>query len=398
MENRVPTRTYLSKAFRIPHGRDQGQLGRFIYKVFDEPTEPEDDSGWKREMMVISTSAAGRTQLRLNVAKEAGVVREIVFQRAHTADNGNIKEILKLDRIQSQKLIELIRVLDHIPVEGAKKTLEDDTLQALINAPESLREVYEQDPDILRELVESDATAEDIIALQRRKEVVETMHSWLEDESVFSTAADRAGGKEKAWQRLLEANPWVLGIGLGGQLYTSWVPEKLEQSVVGHKVNSAGKIVDALLETNGAIRSMAFAEIKHHKTPLLKQVEKSYRSGVWAMSDQFSGAVIQAQQTVHLAVGELEETLPKFDSDGARTGETTYVVQPRSFLIIGVLDELKGESGGVNDSKLKSFELFRRNLASPEVLTFDELVARAEWHVRLAEAGTGQTKAEELGF
>jgi len=29
--------------------------------------------------------------------------------------------------------------------------------------------------------------------------------------------------------------------------------------------------------------------------------------------------------------------------------------------------------------------LFRRNLHEPEVITFDELLARAEWHVKLAE-------------
>lgn len=29
--------------------------------------------------------------------------------------------------------------------------------------------------------------------------------------------------------------------------------------------------------------------------------------------------------------------------------------------------------------------LYRRNLYEPEILTFDELLARAEWHVALAE-------------
>jgi hypothetical protein len=35
--------------------------------------------------------------------------------------------------------------------------------------------------------------------------------------------------------------------------------------------------------------------------------------------------------------------------------------------------------------RFSSFELYRRNLYEPEVLTFDELLARAEWHVALAE-------------
>jgi hypothetical protein len=37
-------------------------------------------------------------------------------------------------------------------------------------------------------------------------------------------------------------------------------------------------------------------------------------------------------------------------------------------------------SGFVADSRL-----FKMNLYEPEILTFDELLARAEWHVQLAE-------------
>jgi hypothetical protein len=36
-------------------------------------------------------------------------------------------------------------------------------------------------------------------------------------------------------------------------------------------------------------------------------------------------------------------------------------------------------------AKFRSFELFRRNLHEPEIVTYDELLARAEWHVEIAE-------------
>lgn len=38
-----------------------------------------------------------------------------------------------------------------------------------------------------------------------------------------------------------------------------------------------------------------------------------------------------------------------------------------------------------NRPKFKSFEFYRRNLYEPEVITFDELFARTEWQVTLAE-------------
>lgn len=46
--------------------------------------------------------------------------------------------------------------------------------------------------------------------------------------------------------------------------------------------------------------------------------------------------------------------------------------------------ELRG-TVGVHAAKYQSFELYRRNLYEPEIVTFDELLARAEWHVELAE-------------
>jgi hypothetical protein len=45
----------------------------------------------------------------------------------------------------------------------------------------------------------------------------------------------------------------------------------------------------------------------------------------------------------------------------------------------------RGSGGGVHRPKFKSFEFYRRNLYEPEVITFDELLARNEWHVTLAE-------------
>ncbi|MFI7227478.1 DUF6571 family protein [Nonomuraea angiospora] len=50
-----------------------------------------------------------------------------------------------------------------------------------------------------------------------------------------------------------------------------------------------------------------------------------------------------------------------------------------SFLIIGQLQQLLGQAGGDHQEKIRSFELYRRNTAEPEILTFDELLARAEW-------------------
>ena len=48
-------------------------------------------------------------------------------------------------------------------------------------------------------------------------------------------------------------------------------------------------------------------------------------------------------------------------------------------------------------SKFRSFESFRSNRKSPEVLTFDELVERSRWRAELAERQE-EAEAEFPGF
>ncbi|WP_309222049.1 DUF4263 domain-containing protein [Aeromicrobium sp. S22] len=259
--------------------------------------------------------------------------------------------------------------------------VDDQLLRDVFADPTAMASVYADDPERFRALIESDADASDVIALQHRREVAATMRQWLEDDDAFAQASAAAGGPEKAWQTLLEANPWVLGVGLGGQLMTSWEEGNLEQTVVGRSIKGVGKRVDALLRTAGIIRSLAFAEIKHHQTPLLGG---EYRSGCWSPSKEVAGAVVQVQQTAHLATRELGDYIQDQADSGEFLGTGTFLLQPRSYLIVGSLDELTGNSGGPIPDKVRSFELFRRNLNEPEVITFDEVVARAEWHIEAA--------------
>lgn len=384
---RLPNRIYVSRSFPMGFGADKGEPARYVHKVFDEEEQPdEDDWEWDNEVVYVTK----RKQLTLNVARAAGAVRKITIQKVPTNPNSTkLEPVLELDREQSMKLIELIKALDTIPIEGDTSVrVDDDLLRDVFADPEGVGRVYASDPDRFRTLIEADADARDVVALQHRREVVATMRSWLTDEPTFELAKEAADGSaEGAWQRLLEENPWILGVSLGGQLYTSWNDSKLEQVVTGRHIDAVGKRTDALLATTGIVRSMVFAEIKHHHTKLLGK--KEYRPGCWQPSSELSGAVVQAQQTVHLAAQTLNDYLPDRDSEDAIMPTGTYLLKPRSFVIVGSLEQLTGDSGGSIPNKVRSFELFRRNLQEPEIITFDELLARAEWHVQTAEERSG---------
>lgn len=392
-EGRSTNRTYISRSFELQFGRDAGQPGRYIHRVFDEvASDDEDDWDWTTD--VVYKTPGGRKQLELQVAREAGSVRKIKIQKVPTSgDRSKLEPVLELDRGQSRALLDLLKALDSIPIEGENTDRVDDhVLRAVMADPEAVSEIYASDPERFRALIESDAQADDVVALGRRRAVAAQMRLWLEDDDAFAEAAADAGGPERAWQALLEANPWVLGIGLGGQLLTSWSEGQLEQTVVGRSIAGVGKRADALMRTSGIVRSLVFAEIKHHRTQLLAE---EYRSGCWSPSKELAGAVVQVQQTVHLAAAELDEFFADVDEDGARDVTGTFVIRPRSFVVVGSTGQLTGKQGLPFDAKVRSFELFRRNLYEPEVITFDELVARAEWHVEIASELTSPVVGDE---
>lgn len=139
------------------------------------------------------------------------------------------------------------------------------------------------------------------------------------------------------------------------------------------------------MQTSGRVRSMVFAEIKTHRADLL---DTEYRVGCWAPSTDLAGGVAQIQGTVHRAVDAIGERISQVAEDGSEVvGGETYLLRPRSFLVIGNLSELEGAGGGLHLDKFRSFELYRRQLQEPEILTFDELFARASWVVEQAAAG-----------
>jgi hypothetical protein len=62
------------------------------------------------------------------------------------------------------------------------------------------------------------------------------------------------------------------------------------------------------------------------------------------------------------------------------TGEILFNVRARSFLVAGSLREFE-TANGLNETKVRSFGLYRRSTDAPEILTFDELLTRARFIV-----------------
>jgi len=283
------------------------------------------------------------------------------------------------------KLLEFIANIQSVVFSNSRAiNITDEELRRIALTNQQARKLVVENEELISEVVRSAVTKHDVVAVAYRKRQLEVFQQLLEDSAYFDKLkSEKSCTDESLWQQFFEKNPWIFGYGLSYIYLSSLNDKKLEQVVQGYHVGQHGKRSDALLKTKGAISSLCFVEIKTHKTELLSK--KPYRAGCWAPSSELAGAVSQVQGTVASATESLHGKLTIHNSDGFPTGEEAFNYSPKSYLVAGSLSEFLGEHGS-NHEKFRSFELYRRNTASPEIITFDELYERARFIVRASES------------
>ena len=278
------------------------------------------------------------------------------------------------------KLLEFIRNIQSVNLDSPSRVnISDEELNRIVLSDKQAKSLLHENQELFAEVLRSEVTTEDLVAVGYRKRQLEVYGKLLSDQVFFNSLKDKKNcSKEGLWQKYFEKNPWIFGYGLGYIFLSGLDDKKLEQVVQGHSVDSHGKRVDALMKTKGIISNLCFVEIKTHSTELLDS--RPYRSGCWAPSKELAGAIAQVQGTVASAVDNLSSKINPNDKEGNPTGEEIYNYQPKSYLVIGSMNEFVSDHG-VNKDKLRSFELLRKNTTNPEIITFDELYERAKFIV-----------------
>lgn len=169
---------------------------------------------------------------------------------------------------------------------------------------------------------------------------------------------NRENGDEAYWQTLLTEESWVLAQLLGAPFVIVG-----ERAYVGGKTfeNVEGRIADFLYK-NRLTGNVLIVEIKTPVTPLLGS---RYRQGVFPPSHELAGAITQALDQRQTLVANYQAL------DLASAGATPF--HPRVVVVAGDLAAQE-----VSEGRLRSFELFRNELRGAEVVTYDELAAKAE--------------------
>lgn len=392
--NKRSDRIYLSKLIeaKIISKNDAGEIKEFvrplriISKVFDYKESHQFFKDGKEVSLRITPG--GKHEIKAKFYEDTRGVTTLQIQK-YTVDTGAPHNTyFTFTGNEIEILYNFLRNIPLLPIKDENSAKIDDRfLQEIIITSEQAKKIFSIKPDLLNEIIENQITKSEIINLGFRKKQLQLFEKLLDDNDFFQKTKQELGvnkREEDVWQNYFEKNTWIFGYGLDYIFNSQLDDKKLEQVVSGSSVFSGGKRVDALLKSQGIINSLCFGEIKTHKTPLLKENKKAYRTESWSISEELAGGVAQIQKTVQKSIESIKTKTQVKNKKGELTGEELFLYHPKSFLIIGSHREFEGEYG-TNEEKYSSFELFRKNLYNPEIITFDELYERAKYIVKTSE-------------
>jgi len=190
----------------------------------------------------------------------------------------------------------------------------------------------------------------------------------------FKENLDNKNPDEGFWQQFFLENDWIFGYGLNYQ-FLNLITGQPNYGGTNFTGKGAQK-GDYLANTTAVVQFTVLVEIKTPTTHLLSFVNgknKELRNDVWLLSGELLGAVSQIQVNAKTwnRKSQDKENVKKLEADNI------YTVEPKGILVIGNTAEFQK-----HESKLNCFEIFRRNLHNPEVITFDELYERAKFIVK----------------
>lgn len=202
---------------------------------------------------------------------------------------------------------------------------------------------------------------------------------------------------ETEWEDFFELNPWLLGLGLREievlrtvQKQPTFAPKNID--------GRRGQRGDIIASTDGAAK---FTVVVALKTPeaLLIQPEsgkqESYRNRAHRVGEDVVGGVAQVQaECYYFDTGCFESRI--LDLENLRK---IHTIRPMGILVVGNLDQFHPRAGAEPNEallirdKLTSFQLLRSSIQGVCIVTFDQVLARAQALL----GGMGETDAPSDG-
>lgn len=386
---KVPNKTYVSKSIEskkleVVDGELKERIVpiRYASKVVDLDNSFEFIK--EKGEVKLRVSDGQRQEITAKFLEDSRGIFILQIQKYTTATGMPHKTYFSFRGNELIILHDFIKSIFNLQIEDENKfSINDQELAKLTLTKQQAYSIYKENQEIFKEVLENNITEADVKNLVYKKAQLDIFEQLLNDELYFNAAKERLNVQkdEALWQLYFEQNSWIFGYGLEYIINVPLQDKKLEQVVEGFDVVNRGKRIDALMKSKGIISSLCFAEIKTHKTKLLNA---EYRPAVYPTSNEVNGGISQIQKTVQSSLENLVNKITPSDKTGNPTGEEIFLYKPKSFLLIGQLDEFQTEHG-INTEKFSSFELFRKSIKDIEIITFDELLERAKFIVYSSE-------------
>lgn len=373
--------TYISPSMVSQY--EEGKTIRLVTRGIDQAKSYEMLK--EKGEVILRETPGGKNIIRATIYEGTHGIGVFRIQE-YTSSTGNPHKLsFSFVGDEIKKLYNFLRDLQTMQFGSNRyQRLNDEDIEHIALTDSQATSFVKENPDLFTKVFESQLTEKDIIAFGYRKKQLEYFSKLLSDTDYFEQAVrQNVGHAEATWQQFFEKNTWIFGYGLGYVFLDGLDGKKHEQVVQGYSLTTHGKRVDAVMKTRGIISNLCFVEIKTHKTKLLE--DQPYRKGCYGPSKELAGAIAQSQGSAADAIKNLTDQLTLKDSNGNPTGEHIYNYQAKSFLVIGSMEEFNTPFG-INEDKLRSFELLRKNTISPEIITFDELYERAKFIVNYNES------------
>ena len=375
---RQAAKTYISKVFTFgAHTTERLRNVRMVLEGSDVLHVGEVDgalclrlSGEKRKTQVTALITQDEKAMRRltlqSFQSRKGDWYQGYEEHAFTFRGDEFRRLLTfLDRIAFIDLSNEDRFdIEEISTGSSRKAIIDEADRGIV---ERVRGMSADDREALFSALRGSLTTEEINILLGRRQALQAFEERIQD----------ATWSERDWQDFFDREPWVFGYGLD---YRVMRPFDREMTLSGGGTDNRGRpVVDFLMSFTDYT---VLVEIKKPDTPIFRRSQGGgSRAGTQAFSAEFTAAVSQIleQKAEWLAFAASGE---HFSRDGTRRLEAR-TRNARTILVIGSSREFEA-AGDARAAQVRrdTFELFRRETRSIDIVTFDELLERAQFITR----------------
>jgi len=291
------------------------------------------------------------------------------FDGAHLKSGQEVRMILSSSQTLSvyEELKRLYKQ-DAFHQHEAVIVLQDDHLVLSERARDVIIQLLEYDDARLWEALDhlSPGIIDDIVhygILQKQKQAVEQFEEQLAKDN----------WDEREWGKFFQDHQWIFGHNLSYR-FLDLYEEQANLAGAGFD-NTGTNLLDFLMITESDASFLVLVEIKKPNSALL--APRPYRPpNIYRPGTELVGGVSQLQSYCHT----LTHQAANYGTNARELAKRgIYAFEPKAILVIGSTSQFDDDI-----NRVSSFELFRRGLHNPEIITYDELLARAKHMVNLS--------------